>query len=231
MRLDKFLANAGIGSRKDVKKIIKSKEITVNGVIVTDQQFIVSENDDIAYQLKPILYKPYLYYMMNKPSGVISATEDPYHKTVIDLIDENHHLDLFPVGRLDIDTVGLLIITNDGALSHELLSPKKHVDKTYYVEFSGEYHDDIPSKFAKGIDIGDYVTKPAQYEFITEKSCKITICEGKFHQVKRMMKAVGLDVTYLKRTSFGNLTLDELLEEGKYRELTQEELIKLQNKH
>ena len=240
MRLDKFLANSGIGTRKEVKEILKNKKVSVNNVFVKDGKIHVDEEKDIVkYENKIINYKPFVYIMMNKPAGVISATEDSHHKTVIDLLnDEYRTYDIFPVGRLDIDTEGLLLLTNDGILSHNLLSPKKHVDKKYYVKSLSE--DDIKT-LENGIKLEEnFVTKKAKVEIISENSnendCKksdnlvyITISEGKFHQVKRMFKAVNNEVLYLKRVKMGNLLLDENLELGEYRELTQKELNGLRN--
>ena len=222
MRLDKFLANAKCGSRKDVKKIIKTGNVLVNNNKVTDEAFNVVENDRITINNKELIVKEFVYYMLNKPSGYISATIDNYHKTVVQLIDDYH--EIFPVGRLDIDTVGLLFLTNDGEFCHNLTSPKKHVNKKYYVEFIGKYYPKIEEEFNKGIALKDFTTLPGSIEKISENSCYVTIQEGKFHQVKLMMKACNLEVTYLKRVSFGNIVLDESLKEGEYRELTLEEI-------
>lgn len=243
MRLDKFLANSGIGTRKEVKEILKNKKVSVNNVFVKDGKIHVDEEKDIVkYENKIINYKPFVYIMMNKPAGVISATEDSYHKTVIDLLnDEYRTYDIFPVGRLDIDTEGLLLLTNDGILSHNLLSPKKHVDKKYYVKIAKKLNENDIKMLENGIKLEEnFVTKKARIEIISESSnendCKkndnlvyITISEGKFHQVKRMFKAVGNEVLYLKRVKMGNLLLDENLELGEYRELTQKELNGLRN--
>ena len=206
MRLDKFLANSGIGTRKEVKEILKNKKISVNDAFV--------------------------YIMMNKPAGVISATEDNHHKTVIDLLnDEYRTYDIFPVGRLDIDTEGLLLLTNDGILSHNLLSPKKHVDKKYYVKIANPLTEEDIKTLENGIKLEEnFITKNAKVEIICNNSenneylAYITISEGKFHQVKRMFKAVNNEVLYLKRMKMGNLLLDENLKLGEYRELTAEEL-------
>ena len=238
MRLDKFLANSGIGTRKEVKEILKNKKVSVNNVFVKDGKIHVDEEKDIVkYENKIINYKPFVYIMMNKPAGVISATEDSYHKTVIDLLnDEYRTYDIFPVGRLDIDTEGLLLLTNDGILSHNLLSPKKHVDKKYYVKIAKKLNENDIKTLENGIKLEEnFVTKKAKVEIISESlnenDCKkndnlvyITISEGKFHQVKRMFKAVNNEVLYLKRVKMGNLLLDENLELGEYRELTEEEL-------
>ena len=252
MRLDKFLANSGIGTRKEVKEILKNKKVSVNDVFVKDGKIHVDEEKDIVkYENKIINYKPFVYIMMNKPAGVISATEDSYHKTVIDLLnDEYRTYGIFPVGRLDIDTEGLLLLTNDGILSHNLLSPKKHVDKKYYVKIAKKLNENDIKTLENGIKLEEnFITKNAKVEIICNNSEKgsedfdfgenennknenlvyITISEGKFHQVKRMFKAVGNEVLYLKRVKMGNLLLDENLELGEYRELTQKELNGLRN--
>lgn len=227
MRLDKFLANLKLGSRKDVKKLIKSGLIKVNNELIKKDDYKLNEHDIVTYNNQILEYKEFVYYLLNKPSGYVSATVDNLYPTVVSLIDDYH--DLFPVGRLDVDTKGLLIITNDGELSHKLTSPKYHVDKKYYVEFSGKYYDDIIDIFKKGILIDDYLTLPAKYEYLTDNSCYVTICEGKFHQVKLMMKSVGLTVTKLERVSFAFLELDNTLTNGSYRELSIEEVKKLKN--
>ena len=233
MRLDKFLANSGIGTRKEVKDILKNKKISVNDIFVKDGKIQIDEEKDIVkYEDKIIYYKPFVYIMMNKPAGVISATEDNHHKTVIDLLNNEYRTyDIFPVGRLDIDTEGLLLLTNDGVLSHNLLSPKKHVDKKYYVKIVNSLSDDDIKMLENGIKLEEnFVTKKAKVEIICNNSEKnenlayITISEGKFHQVKRMFKAVNNEVLYLKRVKMGSLLLDEKLKLGEYRELTEEEL-------
>ena len=213
--------------------ILKNKKISVNDAFVKDGKIQIDEEKDIVkYEDKIIHYKPFVYIMMNKPAGVISATEDNHHKTVIDLLnDEYRTYDIFPVGRLDIDTEGLLLLTNDGVLSHNLLSPKKHVDKKYYVKIANSLSDDDIKMLENGIKLEEnFVTKKAKVEIIFNNSEKnenlayITISEGKFHQVKRMFKAVNNEVLYLKRVKIGNLSLDEKLKLGEYRELTEEEL-------
>ena len=236
MRLDKFLANSGIGTRKEVKEIIKKKKISVNGVFVKDGKIHIDEKKDvIKYENEVISYKPFVYIMMNKPAGVISATEDSHHKTVIDLLNNKYRTyDVFPVGRLDIDTEGLILLTNDGILSHNLLSPKKHVDKKYYVKIAKPLSENDVKTLENGIKLEEnFVTKKANVEIISEDlesnsyRVYITICEGKFHQVKRMFKAVDNEVLYLKRIKMGNLLLDQNLKLGEYRELTEEELDEL----
>ena len=257
MRLDKFLANSGIGTRKEVKEILKNKKVSVNDIFVKDGKIQIDEEKDVVkYENKIVNYKPFVYIMMNKPAGVISATEDNHHKTVIDLLNNNYKTyDIFPIGRLDIDTEGLLLLTNDGVLSHNLLSPKKHVDKKYYVKIARPLSESDIKKLENGIKLEEnFITKNAKIEIIknnfeknsenfefienkkTENNVKenenlvyITISEGKFHQVKRMFKAVGNEVLYLKRLKMGNLWLDESLELGKYRELTEEELNSLKS--
>ena len=235
MRLDKFLANSGIGTRKEVKELLKKRLIKVNDEIVKDGKIHVNENEDtVKYKDEIISYKKFVYIMLNKPNGVISATEDKVHKTVIDLLgDEYRTFEVFPVGRLDIDTEGLLLLTNDGVLSHNLLSPNKHVDKKYYVELEKLLTKMDIDKLEKGVELKDFTTKDSKVEIIEygEESDKIrvyiTISEGKFHQVKRMFKAVGNEVKYLKRVKMGTLSLDENLKLGEYRELTEDELTKL----
>ena len=227
MRLDKFLANLKLGSRKDVKKIIKSGQIKVNNEPVKKDDYKLKPSDIVSYNDQVLEYKEYVYYLLNKPAGFVSATVDNLYPTVISLIDDYH--ELFPVGRLDVDTTGLLLITNDGEFSHKLTSPKYHVNKKYYVEFSGTYHSDIPEIFKNRIQIDDYLTLPAKYEYISDSSCYVTICEGKFHQVKLMMKSVGLTVTKLERVSFAFLELENTLSVGSYRELREEEVMKLKN--
>lgn len=252
MRLDKFLANSGIGTRKEVKEILKNKKVSVNDIFVKDGKIQINEEKDIVKcENKIINYKPFVYIMMNKPAGVISATEDNYHKTVIDLLkNEYSTYNIFPVGRLDIDTEGLLLLTNDGILSHNLLSPKKHVDKKYYVKIAKSLSENDIKTLENGIKLEEnFVTKKAKVEIVCNDSKKesedfnffenknnknenlvyITISEGKFHQVKRMFKAVNNEVLYLKRVKMGNLLLDEKLELGEYRELTEEELNNLKN--
>ena len=238
MRLDKFLANSGIGTRKEVKEILKRGKISVNGIFIKDGRIHIDEKKDgIKYENEVISYKPFVYIMMNKPAGVISATEDSHHKTVIDLLNNKYRTyDVFPVGRLDIDTEGLLLLTNDGILSHNLLSPKKHVDKKYYVKIAKPLSENDVKTLENGIKLEEnFVTKKAKVEIISEDlesnsyQVYITICEGKFHQVKRMFKAVDNEVLYLKRIKMGNLLLDQNLKLEEYRELTENELDKLKS--
>lgn len=236
IRLDKYLADMGIGTRQEVKKYIRKGQITVNGEAVTAPETKVCEGkDEVKMDGKPISYASYEYYMLHKPSGVVSATEDPRERTVIDLIREKKRKDLFPVGRLDKDTEGLLLITNDGVLAHSLLSPKRHVDKTYYARIQGCVTREDVERFAAGLDIGSEGakerTRPGVLEILKsgeESEIRLTIQEGKYHQVKRMFEAVGKKVLYLKRERMGTLCLDEGLKPGEYRSLTKKELEYLQ---
>ncbi|MGL4952782.1 MAG: pseudouridine synthase [Culicoidibacterales bacterium] len=240
MRLDKILANSGYGSRKDVKKLLRGKTVTVNGVIVKDASSHVDPEKDLIFVGdEQVQYQEFIYLVMNKPQGVISATEDRVHETVLDLLAEaDFSREPFPVGRLDIDTEGLLILTNDGKFAHDVLSPKKHVDKTYYAKIDGIVTLEDIVAFSQGVILkgnetkgeADYVTKPATLAIITTdeetntSEIEVTITEGKFHQVKRMFESVGKTVVYLKRIQMGQLALDEELPLGAYRELTDAEL-------
>ncbi len=228
LRIDKYLADMGIGTRSEVKQYIRKKQVQINGSIVTKpEQKVNPETDIIIFQGQKVGYVEMEYYMLYKPQNCVSATTDTTHKTVLDYIHTKKRKDLFPVGRLDIDTEGLLLITNDGKLAHELLSPKKHVDKTYYAKIEGKVTKEDVSYFQHGLDIGEKeLTKPAALHVITSddiSEIEVTITEGKYHQVRRMFEAVGKKVIYLKRLSMGALQLDETLQPGEYRELTQEE--------
>ncbi|MGP7818389.1 pseudouridine synthase [Niallia sp. 01092] len=235
MRIDKMLANLGYGSRKEVKMLLKNKVVKINDVLVKDAKQQVDPFKDVVTLYGDIVeYKEFIYLMMNKPPGFISATEDTREETVIDLLQiEDSVYNPFPVGRLDKDTEGLLLITNDGKLSHRLLSPKKHVPKTYFAVIKGEVTEEDIIAFKNGVVLDDgYVTKPGQLTILKSgetSDIELTISEGKFHQVKRMFESVGKKVMYLKRISMGPLTLDETLELGEYRELTDEEIELLQN--
>lgn len=229
LRLDKYLADMGCGTRSQVKKAISSRAVQVNGETVKSADLkIDTECDEVLFHGTPVHYADYEYYMLHKPAGVVSATEDSRETTVIDLIVEKQRKDLFPVGRLDKDTEGLLLITNDGDLAHRLLSPKKHVDKTYYARVEGKVTADDIEAFKAGVDIGEEkLTLPAELKILKsdeESEIELTICEGKFHQVKRMFQAVGKEVVYLKRLRMGTLVLDETLKVGEYRKLTEKEL-------
>lgn len=235
MRLDKYLADMGIGTRSEVKQHIRKKQVYVNGAQPQGpQQQVEPGIDEIIYQGKVIAYTEYEYFMLNKPQGCVSAVTDRGHQTVMNFITEKKRKDLFPVGRLDKDTEGLLIVTNDGALSHDLLSPGRHVPKTYFAKISGEVVKQDVTQFSQGLDIGgEKQTKPAKLEIL---SCEggvseilLTITEGRFHQVKRMFEAVGKEVLFLKRLSIGGLRLDASLPPGAYRRLTEEEINLLKN--
>ena len=231
MRLDKFLKDTGFGSRKEVKILIKQKRVSVNDTLVSNEGLSINEEKDIVkVDNNVVKYVKYVYIMLNKPKGVVSATVDNVHTTVIDLINEYKYLKLFPVGRLDIDTEGLLLITNDGVLSHNLLSPKKHVDKTYLLHTDVELTTSDLKTLESGVYLDNELTLPAKIEKINTFEYLLTIHEGKFHQVKRMIECVGKKVIYLKRISFGPLTLDDNLHLGSYRFLTNEEILKLTKK-
>lgn len=232
IRLDKYLADMGLGTRTELKKIIRSGRVQVDGVpIKKPEEKIDIEGQVVTLDGDRICYQEWEYYMLYKPAGVVSATRDTREKTVLDLLDGQKRKDLFPVGRLDKDTEGLLLITNDGNLAHRLLSPGKHVDKVYFAKIDGVVTAQDVQRFAEGIDIGDEtLTLPAKLEIQKsgeESEIFLTIQEGRFHQVKRMFEAVGKKVTYLKRMSMGSLQLDEALQPGCYRPLTKEELEKL----
>ncbi len=229
MRLDKFLAEMQLGTRSEVKKQIRSGKVTLDGAVCRTPETKFDPNAcTVTWNGAPVGYAAYEYFMLNKPKGCVSATEDSRYPTVLDHITEHLRADLFPVGRLDLDTEGLLLITNDGALAHELLSPSKHIPKTYEALVDGIVTDADVRRFAEGIDIGEKKpTRPA--ELVIEKAdaishVRVTICEGKFHQIKRMFEAVGKPVLKLRRISMGALQLDERLAAGEYRALTAEEL-------
>ncbi|UKS64375.1 pseudouridine synthase [Rossellomorea marisflavi] len=232
MRIDKMLANMGYGSRKEVKKLLKEGGLQVNGEVVKDGKSHVNpETDTVVLHGEEVQYREFIYLLMHKPPGVISATEDQNDETVIDLLQmEDQIFEPFPVGRLDKDTEGLLLLTNDGQLSHQLLSPKRHVPKTYYARIEGKVTESDVKAFAAGVTLDDgYETKPGKLtilESAPQSEIELVITEGKFHQVKRMFEAVGKKVTYLKRISMGPLGLGDL-ELGEYRELTEEEVTML----
>ena len=232
MRLDKFLVACAVGSRTEVKNFLKAGRVMVNGKKEKSAKLQINEEtDDICFDGQKLEYEEFVYYMMNKPQGVISATEDPKHKTVLDLLDDYARAkEVFPVGRLDIDTHGLLLLTNDGQLAHALLSPKRHVDKTYLAQVDGIMTDEDIETFAKGIPLKDFTCQPAKLELVSldrEKNqslVRVTIAEGKFHQIKRMVAYCGKEVVDLQRLTMGTLTLDENLKRGEWRRLTTEEL-------
>ena len=230
MRLDKFLCETGFGTRSQVKEMLKKGQVTVNGVAAKKpEQKIDEHKDQITCQGKIASYEKFVYYMLHKPAGVVSATEDKREKTVLDLLKSEDRRDgIFPVGRLDKDTEGFLLLTDDGDLAHRLLSPRKHVDKTYYAKIAGSVTEAHIERFREGLDIGDEKkTLPAMLEILASKTetseIRITIHEGRFHQVKRMFEAVGCKVTYLKRLSMGAVALDGTLAPGDYRPLNEKE--------
>lgn len=229
IRLDKFLCDKGLGTRSEVKSYIKKGLVRIEDTVIKQADYKFDENTTTVYfRDKPYTYVKYGYFMLNKPAGVVSATKDKLSDTVLSLLGETGFKNLFPVGRLDKDTEGLLLVSNDGALAHELLSPKKHVDKTYYVKVDTSLSETDMEKIRLGVDIGDEKpTLPAKIIEIEDCTYELTIHEGRFHQVKRMMEAVGSQVTYLKRLSMGNLRLDDRLKPGEYRALTGIEVLSL----
>lgn len=251
MRLDKYLSDMGIGTRSEIKKDIKSGFVSVDDVIIRDPGTHVSADSAVIYRGQPVGYEEFAYYMLSKPAGVISASEDSRETTVVDLITEQKRKNLFPVGRLDRDTEGLLIITNDGEMAHRLLSPRHHVDKRYYARVTGKVTDEDIDAFASGIVLEDGLEcLPADLKIIGIESLadsfseadgifsdtagnisdtEVTIHEGKFHQIKRMFLALGHEVIYLKRLSMGPLSLDPDLAPGEYRRLTAEEITLLKS--
>ncbi|MHA6260405.1 pseudouridine synthase [Sporosarcina sp. CAU 1771] len=230
MRLDKLLSNMGFGTRKEVRILLKKSAVRVNEETVKSAaKHIDVAKDQVTLLGEPVVYKKFIYVMMNKAQGVLSATEDKWDPTVVDMLDEaTRHFKPFPVGRLDKDTEGFLLLTNDGLLAHNLLSPKKGVPKTYFAHVEGVVTEEDVQKFAEGVILDDgYETKPGELRILKSdeiSEIELTITEGKFHQVKRMFEAVGKRVIYLKRLSMGPLALDESLPLGAYRELTDEEL-------
>ena len=241
MRLDKYLADMGCGTRSELKAAVRKGRVSVDGAVIRDPGYAVTENACVDYDGRRVAYQAFVYVMLNKPAGVITATEDPRTQTVLDLLtgDDGQgtmRRDLAPVGRLDKDTEGLLLITNDGDLAHRLLAPGKHVDKVYEAEIDGIVTEEDVRAFAEGLPVDeDFTALPAKLEILPASPdtapgtsrIRITIREGKYHQIKRMFHAVGKEVTYLKRLSMGPLTLDETLAPGEYRRLSGEELGKL----
>jgi 16S rRNA pseudouridine516 synthase len=224
MRLDKFLANQGFGSRKDAKKFIKDKRMKINGVFAKKPEDNINPLvDEISIDDDVIEYKENYYFMLNKPKGYICATEDNFQNTVLELIPEYNYLKLFPLGRLDKDTTGLLLITTDGDFAHKLISPKRHVDKVYIATLDKDVDMKIKNEFESGIILDDELTLPAKIEQLESNVCKVTLHQGKYHQVKRMFEYFGYKVIELHREKFAFLTLGDL-QEGEYRELTDEEV-------
>lgn len=227
MRLDKFLSETTTESRSQVKKEIRQGMVTVNGIVEKlPEKQIEEKTDCVCLKGKELHYQPFVYFMLNKPAGVVSATEDTLSKTVVELLSrEDYRKDIFPAGRLDKDTEGFLLLTNDGELAHCLLSPKKHVDKTYFVRLRDALSEEAGTKLETGVSIGEKKdTRPAKVERVDTDTILLTIQEGKFHQVKRMLQAVDNQVLYLKRITFGGLSLDEGLSPGEYRALSDEEV-------
>ncbi|RWZ59724.1 rRNA pseudouridine synthase [Halobacillus fulvus] len=230
MRIDKLLANMGYGTRKEVKALLKGGNVRINGQPEKSPKTHVDpEQDSVTVLGEEVEYREFIYLMMNKPGDLISATEDAHDMTVIDILQpEDIIFEPFPIGRLDKDTEGLLLITNDGKLNHRLTSPKKDVGKTYYARIDGRVTDEDVEKFSKGVTLDDgYHTKPGELVILSsgdESEIELTITEGKFHQVKRMFEAVGKRVIYLKRIRMGDLELDPELDLGEYRELSDDEL-------
>ena len=232
IRLDKYLADMGVGTRTETRRMDSKGQVRVNGAAVLKaEQKVETGHDEVSVNGVFVPYEEFEYYMLNKPAGIISASGDKREKTVVDLIESRRRKDLFPVGRLDRDTEGLLLITNDGALSHRLLSPRKHVDKVYYARVRGIVTADDVRRFEEGVDIGDEKhTLPARLviqsndESNMESEITLTIREGRFHQVKRMFQAVGKEVVYLKRIQMGSLVLDSTLRPGEYKKLDRKEL-------
>lgn len=232
MRLDKLLAHSGFGTRKEVKQYIKKGLVSVNGKVVKKDSFHVeTDKDKVVVDGIKIEYEEYVYYMLNKPAGYVSATRDNLYPTVVELIDDYYREDLFPVGRLDVDTEGLLLMTNDGQLAHRLLSPKNDCSKIYFAKIEGIVNENDIERFTKGIDLEDFKTKPAKLTILKTKEgiteVLVEIVEGKFHQIKRMFEAVQKEVIYLKRIQMKSLVLDEQLPLGAYRRLTEEEIYDL----
>lgn len=236
IRLDKYLAEMDKGSRSQIREAARKGRIQVNGQIIKQTDIKIDpDTDRVVFDGAAVAYRAFEYYMLNKPQGVVSATEDNLHQTVIDLLGDGCRRDLFPVGRLDIDTEGLLLLTNDGDLSHQLLAPKKHVDKEYYAKVEGQLPDDAPEQMAVGMTLKDGTqVKPGKLKVLSRvpgdaegkpvSEVLLTIQEGKFHQVKRMFEALDCKVVFLKRLSMGSLRLDETLKPGEYRPLSEAEL-------
>ncbi|MBR4513485.1 MAG: rRNA pseudouridine synthase [Lachnospiraceae bacterium] len=229
IRLDKLLADCGVGTRSEVKSIIKAGRVCVDGAVVKDFSLKLKEGTAVTVDGRFLVHEEFQYFMLNKPKGVVSATEDKREKTVLELISCEKRRDLFPVGRLDKDTTGLLLITNDGALANRLLAPGKHVNKEYLAWLDRKIDDELAAAlkkgFEEGLDIGDEKpTAPAEIELLSENEARVTISEGRYHQVKRMFACFDLKVTDLKRISMGKLKLDEGLAEGEFRRLKDEEI-------
>ena len=226
VRVDKILSELGFGSRQEIKKYVKAGKVRINDNIVKKpEEKLNSEKDKLYFEGKEVEVEEFETFILYKPAGYVCATKDNVHKTVMELIDSKRK-NIVPVGRLDLDTEGILILTNDGGLNHRLVSPSSHVDKTYYAVFEGKLDENAVEMTKNGLDIGEgEVSKPAKLEIISDNEILLTIHEGKFHQVKRMVKALGGEVTYLKRVAFGGLRLDDLkLNKGESRKITEIEM-------
>ena len=223
MRLDKFLSNAKICTRSECVNLVKKHLITVNDIFINKKDILIDVDNDVVKVKGEIVKKVnFIYLMLNKPSGYVSSTNDPRDKTVLDLLSEDYRkFKLFPCGRLDKDTVGLIILTNDGKATHALLSPKHHVKKVYYFKLADEISDEKAKSLEKGVKLADgYITKPCEVKMKSKTSGYITLTEGKYHEIKRMFATLSNKVIYLKRISFSSIILDENLKEGEYRKLT-----------
>ena len=231
-RLDKIIANMGKASRREVKELVRQGRVFVDGhPAVSPEQKVEPDRTEIKIDGEALHYEPYTYLLLHKPAGMVSATEDSRDKTVLDLLPEElRKRGLTPVGRLDKDTEGLLLLTNDGELNHRLTSPKYHVEKVYFAEVEGTLEQTDVIRFADGIELSDFTCLPAKLEILTEQTCLVTVQEGKFHQVKRMLAACGKPVKYLKRLSMGGLELEKTLLVGQYREMTPQEIVVLRQK-
>lgn len=227
MRLDKFIADGAALSRKDSRDAIKKGLVRVEGQVIRDIAFQIDENASVTLNGENISYVKHVYIMLNKPAGYVSATEDTRQKTVLELLDPKFkRYSLFPVGRLDIDTEGFLLLTNNGTFAHDILSPSKKVGKTYFVELENEISDNDIALLEKGVDIGECITKPAKVKRMSANEIMLTITEGKFHQIKRMAHSIKNNVAYLKRVAYGNLYLDETLKKGEYKVIDEEIIMK-----
>ena len=230
MRLDKFIADGAALTRTEARKAIKAGTVCADGKVIKDIAFHINEDAEVFLGDSRVYYRKFVYIMLNKPAGYVSATEDRKQNTVLELIDPSYaRYKLFPAGRLDIDTEGFLLLTNDGDLAHNILSPSKKVGKTYFVRFQKEISESDIQQLEAGVDIGECITKPANAERISDCEINLTITEGKFHQIKRMATAVNNNVVYLKRLAYGDLCLDESLAKGEYRHLTDDEITNLYN--
>lgn len=228
MRLDKYLHDLGFGSRKEIDHLLARRQVTVDGARVKKGATQVKPESVVAIDGELLVYAPTVWLMLNKPAGVITATEDAHHETVMDLLPERFaRMQVAPVGRLDKDTTGLLLLTNDGALAHRLLSPKRHVEKIYDVCYEETLVPDAVARCAAGIDLGDFTSAPAALALLEEGHCRLTLREGKFHQVKRMLHALGGVVVALERVAFGGLALDAALDAGQWRVLSEDEVAQL----